>query len=140
MKKIVFSIILTLFATKMGAQESQTGYNFLRLPVSAHAAALGGDNITFNSWGERMQFLDEMGFQTVERVDIQQPTTDNIQADIDAFTLKVTQNVNPFPVDGLVITYDDTQFASTGSVTGHHATRAGFAFKWQDEHAATRCH
>ena len=46
MKKIVFSIILTLFATKMGAQESQTGYNFLRLPVSAHAAALGGDNIT----------------------------------------------------------------------------------------------
>lgn len=46
MKKVVFSIILTLFATKMGAQESQTGYNFLRLPVSAHAAALGGDNIT----------------------------------------------------------------------------------------------
>ena len=47
MKKVVFSIILTLLATKMGAQESQTGYNFLRLPVSAHAAALGGDNITW---------------------------------------------------------------------------------------------
>lgn len=30
----------------IGAQESQTGYNFLRLPVSAHAAALGGENIT----------------------------------------------------------------------------------------------
>ena len=28
------------------AQESQTAYNFLRLPVSAHVAALGGDNIT----------------------------------------------------------------------------------------------
>lgn len=28
------------------AQESQTAYNFLRLPVSAHAAALGGDNIS----------------------------------------------------------------------------------------------
>lgn len=28
------------------AQESQTEYNFLRLPVSAHAAALGGENIT----------------------------------------------------------------------------------------------
>lgn len=28
------------------AQESRTDYNFLRLPVSAHAAALGGDNIT----------------------------------------------------------------------------------------------
>ncbi len=28
------------------AQEGRTDYNFLRLPVSAHAAALGGDNIT----------------------------------------------------------------------------------------------
>lgn len=46
MKKVVFSILLALFATNMDAQESQTGYNFLRLPVSAHAAALGGDNIT----------------------------------------------------------------------------------------------
>ena len=30
----------------LSAQESQTAYNFLRLPVSAHAAALGGDNIS----------------------------------------------------------------------------------------------
>ena len=44
MKKIVFSLVLTLFAAFMNAQESQTSYNFLRLPVSAHAAALGGDN------------------------------------------------------------------------------------------------
>lgn len=28
------------------AQESQTAYNFLRLPVSAHVAALGGENIS----------------------------------------------------------------------------------------------
>ncbi len=28
------------------AQESQTVYNFLRIPVSAHAAALGGENIS----------------------------------------------------------------------------------------------
>ena len=56
MKKVVFSIILTLFATKMGAQESQTGYNFLRLPVSAHAAALGGDNITLIEDDEALAF------------------------------------------------------------------------------------
>ena len=46
MKKIVFTLLLTLFAAVMRAQESQTEYNFLRLPVSAHAAALGGENIT----------------------------------------------------------------------------------------------
>ncbi|MBQ1853572.1 MAG: type IX secretion system protein PorQ, partial [Prevotella sp.] len=28
------------------AQDSQTAYNFLRIPVSAHAKALGGENIT----------------------------------------------------------------------------------------------
>ena len=35
-----------LWALLAVAQESQTVYNFLRLPVSAHAAALGGHNIT----------------------------------------------------------------------------------------------
>jgi len=46
MKKTLFTLLLTLFAIAVEAQESQTTYNFLRLPVSAHAAALGGDNIT----------------------------------------------------------------------------------------------
>lgn len=46
MKKFVFALFLGLFSTILKAQESQTEYNFLRLPVSAHAAALGGDNIT----------------------------------------------------------------------------------------------
>jgi len=46
MKKFVLPLISTLFTCMLWAQESQTEYNFLRLPVSAHAAALGGDNIT----------------------------------------------------------------------------------------------
>lgn len=46
MKKLIFFAFLAAFATKMVAQDAQTGYSFLRLPVSAHAAALGGDNIT----------------------------------------------------------------------------------------------
>ena len=46
MKKVIFCILFTLIAVVAKAQDSQTEYNFLRLPVSAHAAALGGDNIT----------------------------------------------------------------------------------------------
>ena len=46
MKKSTFTLLLLLLALSCRAQESQTAYNFLRLPVSAHAAALGGDNIT----------------------------------------------------------------------------------------------
>lgn len=89
------------------------------------------------SWGERMQMLKDLGMSPVERERIDHPTTENIQLEIDKFTEKVTSKKNPFPVDGLVICYDDTAYAATGSVTGHHATRAGFAFKWQDEHADT---
>lgn len=46
MKKCFFTLFLTLIVTLSVAQESQTTYNFLRVPVSTHAAALGGDNIT----------------------------------------------------------------------------------------------
>lgn len=46
MKKALSLLILTFAFTLTYAQDSQTGYNFLRLPVSAHAAALGGENIT----------------------------------------------------------------------------------------------
>ena len=46
MKNSFFALLFAVFAITATAQESQTEYNFLRLPVSAHAAALGGENIT----------------------------------------------------------------------------------------------
>lgn len=47
MKKGLLVVISVLFSiARMQAQESQEVYSFLRLPVSAHVAALGGDNIT----------------------------------------------------------------------------------------------
>ena len=46
MKRTVFPLLTALLACTAQAQDSQTAYNFLRLPVSAHSAALGGDNIT----------------------------------------------------------------------------------------------
>ncbi len=56
MKKTSFIIILTIMAIAARAQDSRTGYNFLRLPVSAHAAALGGDNISIIEDDESMIF------------------------------------------------------------------------------------
>jgi hypothetical protein len=46
MKKVFLTILLIQALTTVFAQESQTVYSFLKLPVSAHAAALGGDNIS----------------------------------------------------------------------------------------------
>ena len=84
------------------------------------------------SWGKRMDYMEKLGFQVVERECVEHPTLANINAEIDRFTKKVTNAINPYPVDGLVVVYDDTEYAAGGSITGHHATRAGFAFKWQD--------
>ncbi len=46
MKKTVFALLTLLLTMAVSAQESHSSYDFLRLPVSAHVAALGGDNIT----------------------------------------------------------------------------------------------
>ncbi|MCR5041625.1 MAG: NAD-dependent DNA ligase LigA [Clostridia bacterium] len=87
------------------------------------------------SWGSRMALLDSLGFSTVERVPIKEPDLINMTAAVDGFSEGL--GTNPYPADGLVLVYDDTVYASGGSVTGHHATRAGLAFKWKDESAYT---
>ena len=89
-------------------------------------------NIT--SWGERMAFLDREGFTTVDR---ELTDAQHLPGAIDRWTQKVETGEMLIPVDGLVISYDDTEYASSGSVTGHHATRGGLAFKWQDASAVS---
>ncbi len=89
------------------------------------------------SWGARMDYLGAVGLNSVERERIEEPSVEALEAAIGRWTEKVTSRANPYPVDGLVVSYDDTAYARTGSVTGHHATRAGLAFKWRDETAET---
>ncbi|MBR3484655.1 MAG: NAD-dependent DNA ligase LigA [Lachnospiraceae bacterium] len=86
------------------------------------------------SWGKRMDYLAGMGFNVVER---EATDSDRLQETIDKWTAVVRSGKMDIPVDGLVVTFDDTEYASTGSVTGHHATNAGMAFKWQDTEAET---
>ncbi len=81
------------------------------------------------SWGERMDFISKEGFTVVER---EMVNADELEDAIARWTNKVESGQMDLPVDGLVICYEDTEYASSGSVTGHHATKAGFAFKWQD--------
>lgn len=103
-------------------------------------------NLTFNaftlvyteqkivSWGARMDLLRSFGFTTV---DYEATDSLHLPETVEKWTRRVESGEMLTPVDGLVIAYDDTDYASTGTVTGHHATRAGFAFKWQDESADT---
>ncbi len=86
-------------------------------------------------WGDRMSFLKEMGFNCVEYIKC---SADDIEMQIDSFTRKVENGTMDIPVDGLVICYSDDLYSRTGSVTGHHATRAGLAFKWADTSAFSK--
>ncbi len=86
------------------------------------------------SWGVRMELLKKQGFTTVE---YEKTSAAELPETIRRWTAKVESGSMDIPVDGLVITYDDTDYAATGSVTGHHATRAGYAFKWQDTSAVS---
>lgn len=87
------------------------------------------------SWGERMDYLEQMKFTVVDR---ESGNGLSLPDMIEKWTKRVESGKMNLPVDGLVICYDDTEYASTGSITGHHATRAGYAFKWQDESVESR--
>jgi DNA ligase (NAD+) len=89
------------------------------------------------SWGLRMEYLKALGFNVVDHELIDIPSLENVSSVVERWSSIVSSGKNPFPVDGLVIAYDDTDYAMTGNVTGHHAIRAGFAFKWQDEEMET---
>ena len=87
------------------------------------------------SWGERMEFLEKEGFVIVEH---ERGYAKDIPSLIEKFTHKVENGKMDIPVDGLVICYEDNDYAKGGSITGHHATRAGLAFKWADVSALTK--
>lgn len=65
MKKSLFVLLLTAVATTTVAQESKNVYNFLRLPASAHASALGGENISLVEDDEALIFHNPALLSTV---------------------------------------------------------------------------
>lgn len=87
------------------------------------------------SWGERMNYVAQLGFKPIEKEYIENPIT--LPEVIERWTQIVKSGAFNIPVDGLVIAFDDTEYAKTGSVTNHHATNEGMAFKWQDKVAET---
>ncbi|MGM9940385.1 MAG: NAD-dependent DNA ligase LigA [Bulleidia sp.] len=85
-----------------------------------------------SSWGAQMDYLKDLGFTVVDHEAIDLPDQSHVDETVKRWSDTVSEGRNPYPVDGLVITFDDTAYAQSGEVTGHHAVRAGYAFKWQD--------
>ena len=97
--------------------------------LTFHAFTLVYTDEKICSWGERMALLEREGFVVVDR---EKTDAAGLPEAVERWTRRVEDGEMPVPVDGLVVAYDDTDYAAGGSVTGHHATRGGLAFKWQD--------
>ncbi|HBP38969.1 MAG TPA: NAD-dependent DNA ligase LigA, partial [Clostridiales bacterium] len=86
-------------------------------------------DMPLKSWGRQLDYLQELGFNTIDR---EKTDAADLPDVVGKWTKKVESGQFDIPVDGLVICYDDTEYAAAGRVTEHHATRAGLAFKWDD--------
>lgn len=86
------------------------------------------------SWRERMLFLTTLGLKVVSYEYM--ANSDDLEDVI--FRWSDMVEMFAYPVDGLVVVYDDTEYAAQGTLTGHHDTRGGYAFKWADEEAVTK--
>ena len=85
-----------------------------------------------NSQQNKMEFMKEQGFQTVEYKVV---TAKNIYETVELFSEKV--KTNDFPSDGLVLLYDDISYGESLGSTAKFPRNA-IAFKWADETAKTK--
>lgn len=85
-----------------------------------------------NSQQNKMEFMKEQGFQTVEYKVV---TAKNIYETVEWFSEKV--KTKDFPSDGLVLLYDDISYGESLGSTAKFPRNA-IAFKWADETAKTK--
>ncbi len=89
--------------------------------------------LTFPNKSEQLDFLAGNGFEVVPHTLLHEPDTR-------AVNLAVT-DMNPakfeYPVDGLIMEYNDTAYGKSLGATGHHENRL-IALKWKDELYTTK--
>ena len=85
-----------------------------------------------NSKKEQFDWLDSLGFQTVEKVLVNK---NNIEEEVLNYKEKVKSY--DIPSDGLVLTYDDTAYGLSLGMTNKFP-RHSIAFKWKDEAVETK--
>ena len=85
----------------------------------------GYDN---NSFSERLNWLETLGFTVVPRIDRFDERSINF--------LKIIADKYSYPIDGLVVSFDDVDYLESLGATSHHL-RGQLAFKFYDETAIT---
>lgn len=97
--------------------------------IEFFAFELVSDNMAPKSKLLQMQFLEQNGFTIVpyEYLDVR-GSAEDIRSAIDRFDPKTYA----YPVDGVIIEYDDIAYGKSLGATGHHENRL-IALKWEDE-------
>ena len=85
----------------------------------------------FKTRKEQLDWIKELGFETVEHAVINQA---NVADTVKMFSDKIAEN--EFPSDGLVLTYNDIEYSLSLGRTAKFP-RHSMAFKWEDELAET---
>lgn len=98
----------------------------------AYTLVSHGEDLSFSTRAEQMDFLEKMGFTVVERSVV---TADTIVETIGKMERMLPEN--DFPSDGLVLTFNDIAYAQSLGRTAKFP-RDAIAFKWADETAQTR--
>lgn len=80
----------------------------------------------FNNRSQSLDWLDTLGFVTVIR-------ESNVSANgLDSVFEKMTADNSKYPVDGLIVNYEDLSYAASLGSTSHHPLDL-MAFKWKNE-------
>ena len=84
-----------------------------------------------NSFNKRLNILHDLGFEVTPRYIVNKEVIGDL---IDC--LKGTAEHYKFPIDGMVLGYDDVAYGESLGATGHHL-RSQMAFKFYDEEVET---
>lgn len=87
------------------------------------------DELGLTTQTAQNEWMRSLGFKVVDTQFC--GTQEELEAAVEEWTGRVQKF--DYPVDGLVITYDDVALSRSGSLTEHHSTTGGFALKWEDE-------
>ena len=95
------------------------------------------DIVNYNSNLFRLNFVKYLGFDTVPLLTYTNFSSDSDNLEEMIESLKTQASINSYPIDGLVMAYDDIEYGESLGMTGHHPKHS-LAFKFYDEVIETK--
>lgn len=89
-----------------------------------------------NSLGDNLIEAKDLGFDLVEYVFVKPEDTNDVLKTL-VVTMKKLSKDEGFPIDGVVIKYDDIEYGRSLGMTGHHPRNA-IAYKYEDDRYPSR--